>query len=678
MASAQATITVPGGQPTIQAAINAAHNGDIVTVSPGTYQENLNFNGKAITVQSQGGAGVTIIDGRNLAPVVVFSSSEGPNSVLKGFTLQHGNANGPFDSGGGIDISSASPTIEDNIVANNVACGSGGGIEVDFSSAAILRNIVRNNQQSGCSGGPGGGGIGILGAGNATITGNSITGNSFGVGGGLTLFAAGTPTITDNVIQGNTAQNSQGGGMWIVNDSPALIAQNLIIGNTSSEGAGIEVLVPSGSLGPKFVNNTLAGNIGSAAIFASGFHNQEQFVNNIVVGGPNQGAINCDATYDRVPPDLRANNAFSSGGASYMGSCSGAAGHNGNISADPLFVNPSAGNYHLLAGSPSIGAGTVDAPNLPLTDLDGKPRVVDGHVDQGVYETQSGTNPAITTASLPGANVGTAYSASLAASGGNPPYSWSISAGSLPAGLQLSASGGQISGTPTATGTFTFTAQVTDLGGRTATKALSITVNRALTTITLSVVPDHPSFGTPVTFVAAVAPASPNSVPVTGTVSFYLDRPGIAIATVPVVAGQARFTDNDLGAGTHVVGAVYNGDANFAFSVSTAKVFTVGTGLTVTGPHPGSIVVPSGSTVLLLHAEVGGSVVVSPGGALDVEGSTIHGSLIVNRAAAIRVCGSVIDGSLNVSQGTGIVHIGAPGDVSCAPNTVGGPILLPR
>jgi len=56
------TIHVPADYATIQGAIDAAVNGDIVLVAPGTYVENLDFLGKAITVQSSDGAEVTVVD----------------------------------------------------------------------------------------------------------------------------------------------------------------------------------------------------------------------------------------------------------------------------------------------------------------------------------------------------------------------------------------------------------------------------------------------------------------------------------------------------------------------------------------------------------------------------------------------------------------------------------------
>ncbi len=85
----------------------------------------------------------------------------------------------------------------------------------------------------------------------------------------------------------------------------------------------------------------------------------------------------------------------------------------------------------------------------------------------------------VTTASLPAGTVGTAYSApNLTASGGITPYSWLVTAGALPGGLSLS-SGGQISGQPTTSGTFSFTVQVADSASGTATANLSIVINAA-------------------------------------------------------------------------------------------------------------------------------------------------------------------------------------------------------
>jgi hypothetical protein len=84
---AQTTITVPTNYPTIQSAINAANNGDTVLVAPGTYVENINFNGKAVTVTSSNGAGATIIDGNHNGTVVTFNHSETLSSVLSGFTF---------------------------------------------------------------------------------------------------------------------------------------------------------------------------------------------------------------------------------------------------------------------------------------------------------------------------------------------------------------------------------------------------------------------------------------------------------------------------------------------------------------------------------------------------------------------------------------------------------------
>ena len=200
--------TSSGGQPTIQAGINAAAAGDIVLVAPGTYFENINYSGKAVTVVSAQGPAVTIIDGSNRGPVVTFSSGEGPTAVLSGFTIQHGSASSsPYD-GGGISIQSSSPAISGNWIVNNVAADGGGGISSSFGSPVIRGNTISNNAQTpGFSGGTGGGGINITGSSSAQITGNTIANNSWNTadGGGISLFAAGNTVLQNNIIRSNSA-----------------------------------------------------------------------------------------------------------------------------------------------------------------------------------------------------------------------------------------------------------------------------------------------------------------------------------------------------------------------------------------------------------------------------------------------------------------------------------------
>jgi Bacterial Ig domain len=165
------TIRVPSEHLTIQAAIDVAEIGDTVMVAPGTYSENINFRGKAITVRSESGRPEdTTIDGGNADSVVVFNSGERRDSVLNGFTLQNGRARidnqGAID-GGGVKIENSSPTITNNEIKNNHACR-GGGIGISSGSPLIQRNKITNNDINLCSEG-GGGGISIRGASSVEI-----------------------------------------------------------------------------------------------------------------------------------------------------------------------------------------------------------------------------------------------------------------------------------------------------------------------------------------------------------------------------------------------------------------------------------------------------------------------------------------------------------------------------
>ena len=139
---------------------------------------------------------------------------------------------------------------------------------------------------------------------------------------------------------------------------------------------------------------------------------------------------------------------------------------------------------------------------MPATgDLQGTPQTagtfnftVQATDRSGATATQSFSlviNPptlTITVASpLPAGTVGVAYSQKLpvVASGGTPPYTWSVIAGSVP-GLSFDPASLTLSGTPTTAGTFNFTIQATDSANLTATRSLSLTVNAASLSITTS------------------------------------------------------------------------------------------------------------------------------------------------------------------------------------------------
>jgi len=98
----------------------------------------------------------------------------------------------------------------------------------------------------------------------------------------------------------------------------------------------------------------------------------------------------------------------------------------------------------------------------------------------------TGTPLTLTTFSLPVASEGAAYSQKLLATGGTPAYSWSITKGSLPTGLTLSAASGVISGTPTVSGSYVFTTTVTDSSSPAQTKSVVLSITIAAKQLTVA------------------------------------------------------------------------------------------------------------------------------------------------------------------------------------------------
>jgi Putative Ig domain/IPT/TIG domain len=170
---------------------------------------------------------------------------------------------------------------------------------------------------------------------------------------------------------------------------------------------------------------------------------------------------------------------------------------------------------------------------------------------------------AVTTAGLPAATGGTAYTATLAATGGTTPYSWSVTAGSLPPGLTLNSSTGVIFGIPTVAGTYSFTVTVTDAENpaMTASAALSISVSGPVIT---SLNPNHgPAFGNTEVLISGTGlscPAGVRGCQVTVTfggrpAAVAIVRPGLIGVEAPPGHGTVDVVVTVGGVSSHVTTA---------------------------------------------------------------------------------------------------------------------------
>jgi hypothetical protein len=474
-----ATIRVPADAATIQQGIEAAVDGDTVLVSPGTYYERINFRGKAIRVASEQGPEVTAIDGSHAGTVVTFLSREGRGSVLSGFTIRNGfNAY----SGAGIHVGSSSPTISGNIITRNSGC-SGVGIYSASSAPRIEGNKVIANSTDTCTGGWGTGIyiLGTAGAAAAEIIDNEISGNtSIGStsGGGLGLFGSGAVLVQRNIVARNVTLGTYGcgwgGGIASANYTQATLVDNLIVGNFACFGGGVQW---DGTTGRNvWVNNTIADNDATyyPGLYIFGYTFNDLY-NNIITAasGP---AVFCE--YTQVQ-HFYANDVFSSQARPWGGSCTDQTGIDGNISADPAFVDPAHRDYRLTMTSPALDAGEDSVAQLPPLDLGGNARVFDGdgdgvpRVDMGAFEyhnhapvATAGPDQTIMLGSDCGAGV-TLTASGSDADGDTLTYTWTGPLGTM--------TGATITVTPPA-GTYTFTLTADDGNGGFATDAAVVTV----------------------------------------------------------------------------------------------------------------------------------------------------------------------------------------------------------
>ena len=343
--AAAAPIHVPADYSTIQAAINAATSGDEITVSTGTYTENINFLGKNIILRSTDPVSTsvvatTIIDGNQAGSVVTFSGTELSSCLLAGFTLTGGYHD---MEAGGIQGNGTHATIQNNRIVGNG--NGGGGLSSQFGGGlfrcdgAIRHNAILNNHADAGHGG------GLLMC-NGIIEGNVISSNTAMFGGALCLCDG---TIQNNVIAGNWAGDC--GGLL---DCHGTIQNNTIFGNQTTRP-----------------ESPCAGGL-------------------VISYGPITGTIrNCIIWGNTAPVNTQITNCPEP---SYCCIENWSGGGTGNIALNPQMTNPTSGDFHLLAGSPCIDAG--GAVGLSQ-DFEGNPRPFDwpgmsggdgSNYDMGAYE----------------------------------------------------------------------------------------------------------------------------------------------------------------------------------------------------------------------------------------------------------------------------------------------------
>ncbi len=167
---------------------------------------------------------------------VVNGSGTMNNTVLDGFTISGGNANGTSGNadGGGIYLDAGSPTLSNLSVEYNSASNNGGGIRITNNSDPVLANITLYHNMAGASGG----GVAIWGSGsNPTLTNITFSGNQAAYGGGLSLSDSSDPTISHLTFSANTATTA--GGAVDANNNTINIDDSIFWGDSSPHDAEI-------------------------------------------------------------------------------------------------------------------------------------------------------------------------------------------------------------------------------------------------------------------------------------------------------------------------------------------------------------------------------------------------------------------------------------------------------
>ena len=354
----ETVLSVPYDYQTIQQGINASSDDDTVLVYPGTYDENINFEGRVLTLGSlylytgnYSHISSTIIDGDSSGSVVTFENGEDSSAVITGFTIRNGLA----ENGGGIYCFYSAPTIMDNIISENTAISEGGGVFCFFSNPLISNNVIQENNAIS------GGGIDCRYS-NPVISGNRLIRNEVSwEGGGIFCRDNSMPMIQGNEIRENRADD--GGGISCRYSNPS-ISNTAISSNSAERGGGLFCVGSD----PAIVNVVIAGNTAEYGGGIFSLSSSPPIANaivwyNVANDGPQIFGDSPRITYSDI-----------------QGGWEG----QGNIDVPPLFRDTTGGDFHLMA----INCG--DSSDSPCIDA-GDPALSDSLLDcsRGLGATDS-------------------------------------------------------------------------------------------------------------------------------------------------------------------------------------------------------------------------------------------------------------------------------------------------
>lgn len=242
-----ALLHVPADHTTIQGAIDAAPEASVVIVGPGTYRENLDMRGKALTLTSAEGPDATIIDGQRHGPVIRCGDGMRAGTIIRGFTLQGGAAS----YGAGILIEGSGPTIAGNVFRDNVEYSAGGGAAIGgfYASPLIDGNVFTGNS---CDTQGESAVITLEGEGIPIVVNNLILDNPC-TGINAAVYGSAGPSVVNNTIVGNRA------GIRLdrrLNLSSHLYSNNVLAGNQ----VGLQVDFEPPAVNPIWKHNLVFGN----------------------------------------------------------------------------------------------------------------------------------------------------------------------------------------------------------------------------------------------------------------------------------------------------------------------------------------------------------------------------------------------------------------------------------